>query len=166
MTTTGNRETHAALMALAFGGRQSPRAGSAPEYPEDFAALYGDENEATPDLLPDEPFLTGRVVRGSSVTCVPCEPSTALLQCVLPEAQSAEERVEQPRLEELWGAPVAAVSEWLEAFYEPLGAGDLAELTGASQLAVLAALECLHVAGKVARQRVGRSSYLWVWRRG
>jgi hypothetical protein len=166
MNALARRAAHQEIMDRAFPRLRPVPRGTAPTYPENFAWLFGDENEALPERtewLPDPIVNNGHVVHGASVTIAPAQRMDPLLV----DLPRREEPQEAPlRLEETWVVADAAadVREWLEGLGEPLTVMELVAVTGHSEPAVSDALRWLRRGGKVARQPTSGAP-VWVWRR-
>jgi hypothetical protein len=75
-----SRADHKALMARCFPRHRTPvPRGTAPTYPLDYAARYGDENEAVPGPEPEPLGLESGFVFGASLTCFPHEPDAVMV---------------------------------------------------------------------------------------
>lgn len=156
------RERHSRAMRRAFPAGSGIRALNrvkkesgrwAPGYPDWCAEVWGDENEADVREFPlrdPEPEIRGGMIGGVSAT-------------IAPVARFDPECAWEAR-----DAVAKDIASWMEAFYEPMTARDLVDLTGHPDVAVRAALAGLHEAGLVARQETDParpSKQLWLWRR-
>lgn len=129
--------------------------GTAPTYAEDFALVFGDENEAVPDVclpIDPEPQVTnGHLVWGASCTVA----ARAALDPDGPFYGVSAVREDERDLDD-----AEAVGEALEVLAEPLSVIELAALTDLTEQRVRRGIGVLERRGHVTRTLAGR----WSWR--